>query len=250
MIAILLRKKSRGFTLVELLVVISIIALLVSILMPALSKAREAAKALLCLSQLKQIGLAGHLYSMDNDGYHLPAYDPYSNSWPGIVMGYLSNGQITAADIAFDQRMSEGFNIVFCPTMESKGFVGNSNPVSGYYSNYAVNFQLFSLTAKGYKIDKAKSPASVGEVFDTCGYPGDPLPGYSAPRSVGVGFTYHITAGDYNQSVGWVHGSKDKIQQRGGKCNTLFLDGHCEGLFDPGDGGLLPIRHNLAGELK
>ena len=61
-----------GFTLVELLVVISIIALLVSILMPALGKARKQAQQLVCSAHMKQFGLATHLYSMDNND-HLQA---------------------------------------------------------------------------------------------------------------------------------------------------------------------------------
>jgi len=56
-----------GFTLVELLVVISIIALLVSILMPALSKAREQAVGLVCQTRFKDIGVMMHLYMMDHD---------------------------------------------------------------------------------------------------------------------------------------------------------------------------------------
>ncbi len=60
--------KRKGFTLIELLVVISIIALLVSILMPALSKARESAKASVCLSNLHQWALAFGMYTADNDG--------------------------------------------------------------------------------------------------------------------------------------------------------------------------------------
>ncbi|OHB55892.1 MAG: hypothetical protein A2Y12_04815 [Planctomycetes bacterium GWF2_42_9] len=59
----------RGFTLVELLVVISIIALLLSILMPALNKAREAGRRVVCGSNLKQVGLAIPLYVENNRGY-------------------------------------------------------------------------------------------------------------------------------------------------------------------------------------
>jgi prepilin-type N-terminal cleavage/methylation domain-containing protein/prepilin-type processing-associated H-X9-DG protein len=61
-------KESRGFTLVELLVVISIIALLMAILLPALSKARTQAKRIVCLSGLKQLVVAWMAYAENNDG--------------------------------------------------------------------------------------------------------------------------------------------------------------------------------------
>ena len=60
--------KQRGFTLIELLVVIAIIALLMSILMPALSKAKAQAKAAICLSNLRQLGIASKMYTQDNKG--------------------------------------------------------------------------------------------------------------------------------------------------------------------------------------
>jgi len=59
----------RGFTLIELLVVISIISLLMAILMPALSRVKKQAQAAVCLSNLKQIGLAAALYSEEYDSY-------------------------------------------------------------------------------------------------------------------------------------------------------------------------------------
>ncbi|MEX1017418.1 MAG: prepilin-type N-terminal cleavage/methylation domain-containing protein, partial [Phycisphaeraceae bacterium] len=56
---------SRAFTLIELLVVISIIALLIALLLPALRSARETAKAVACLSNLRQAGIGMNLYAAD-----------------------------------------------------------------------------------------------------------------------------------------------------------------------------------------
>jgi prepilin-type N-terminal cleavage/methylation domain-containing protein len=58
--------RKKGFTLIELLVVIAIIALLLAILTPALRKVKESAKALVCKSNLNQLGLAWHAYAVDN----------------------------------------------------------------------------------------------------------------------------------------------------------------------------------------
>lgn len=82
------RASRSAFSLIELLVVISIIALLIGILLPALGAARESAYGAVSLARAQQISLALHQYAMDNEQYY-PATEHSGASWMERIAGYI-----------------------------------------------------------------------------------------------------------------------------------------------------------------
>src|SRR6187402_2606706 len=85
--------KNKGFTLIELLVVIAIIAILAAILFPDFAKVREKARAISCLSNMKQIGLGVVQYNQDNDEMMPNGYNIYGGGtgWACQIYPYVKS---------------------------------------------------------------------------------------------------------------------------------------------------------------
>ncbi len=94
-------QRNTGFTLIELIVVIAIIALLVGILMPALGKSRAVARRMLCMTKMVNVGYAMLLYTTDNDEYFPPSVHSFSiadpvAAWDVQLASYLGYTQFAA----------------------------------------------------------------------------------------------------------------------------------------------------------
>jgi prepilin-type N-terminal cleavage/methylation domain-containing protein/prepilin-type processing-associated H-X9-DG protein len=163
-----------GFTLVELLVVIGIIALLVSILLPALSSARRSANTVKCLASMRELGLAFHLYADGNKQMFPVCRQDYpdfngviSNGrnewWQDFIMPYLSKVGKTAGDASSSKDFGQARRSIMWGCPEWEGWPGKDAytftfGVSRFENGYTMN--IYPTCEPDYPADGTKMPPS------------------------------------------------------------------------------------------
>lgn len=217
------RMKCRGFTLVELLVVIGIISVLVAILLPALNRAREAAKWTQCLSNLRQLGTAMINYAQDNHDifpsasvsnldsdwvYWQGGRNPYPDIVTGSIMPYLGT--------------TVSVSIVLCP---SDNISSHSGFPGGYPYSYSVNWHLsppWYLPAPPYpqlKWTGVTRPSQIILMIDESSETIDD--GCWAPE-------HYFSDGHNLLSNRHEKDQETSTDKNAGRGNVLFCDGHAE----------------------
>ena len=142
---------TRNFTLIELLVVIAIIAILASMLLPALQQAREKGREAVCMSQLKQLGTGLYMYVDEWDGA-LPQWvipkDPPQTWWSGTISPYMGY----AVDDLF------GAEYMPCPSASGEKYWHFLDGYFDVFHTYGANFpNVFSYPSFAPGLPKNKS---------------------------------------------------------------------------------------------
>lgn len=210
----MLRRK--GFTLIELLVVIAIIAILAAILFPVFANARERARQISCLSNVKQITQAILMFADDNDG-RMPSY---RSAWGTVnpnseVRWWLAIKPYTKSDKIFQCPADDGTRSLSWKKPLSFQTDGNTygtsymlNPTilqgKGTFGDYTALAAGVPATQGGWKIEAIPNPTGIAMLADLSG-------------------TYHRTADSYHYALyGDSWGS-----------NYGFFDGHCQYISVP-----------------
>ena len=192
-------RPKRSFTLIELLVVIAIIAILAAMLLPALNRARETARKISCLSQLKTMASATLMYA-DGNREHIPPGHRY-NSWKGADFWWsilIMTVNPKAGAKGYNGVMTGYYKIFVCPTEK----IPTGASPNFQYSHYSVNTKFTHFNAPVRRMVTARKPSAVVMQVDS-----NIRDSYSA-------------AAEWSTYVSRRHGK--------GRTNSSYLDGHAE----------------------
>ena len=232
----------RGFTLIEVLVVIAIIAVLVALILPAVQQAREAARRIDCLSHLRQIGLAVHSYYDSNGGrfflHHPFDADVISNSgaadsfaeiyWEDKLMPYIGSLQEANEAVARSGVMTASAQLYRCPSDISVPipYIANDGTIDGIgqRTSYTMNSLLSHKTRRYGLWTLPRFSNEVGTSNFLCFSERDATaftpPSDNDPRQ--DDYDIWLGTGIIQPWIAW--------KRHNGVANYLYLDGHAKSL--------------------
>ena len=197
------QRRTNGFTLIELLVVIAIIAILASLLLPALAKAKESSRTAICISNLRQIAIASMTYTLDQNG-RLPTFRTWLYTKPadlttGKLFPYLKSRQV-----------------YLCPTDRNE-MASKSRP----------KWATTSAAAGGtFGNTQHRRDYSYGMSCGMC-HAGD-TSSFKQPAKTLLYMEAYLSNNDYSGQVGPTIATHSLALRHGGKGNLLMADLHLE----------------------